>query len=145
MPQTPYIVYLADEDEDDLEMLTTAFREIDCIADVQCYKTAAGLIRQLNNLPLAAMPDLIVTEHHMPPGGEGELMRYIRSQRKMDFIALIIYTTVLPESKKSSMLHDGVDGVMTKGNSVQEIAQDVEAFCRIVRDKKLRATHGKEQ
>ena len=145
MQQTRYTVYLADEDEDDLEMLTTAFSNVDCVADVQCYKTTEGLVWQLNNLPLATLPDLIVMDHHMPPYGEGELVRYIRSQRRMDFIALIIYTTILQESKKSTMLHDGVDGLMIKGNTQQEIAKDIEIFCRIVTDKKRSALPGKER
>src|SRR5690349_5058701 len=104
MPQTRYSVYLADEDEDDLEMLTTAFSNVDWIAEVQCYKTTEGLLWQLNNLSLATLPDLIVMDTHMPPFGVGELVRYIRSQKRMDFIALVIYTTVLQESKKTSML-----------------------------------------
>lgn len=139
MSQTQYNVYLADDDEDDLEILTTALRKVDCIADVQCYKTAAGLIWQLNRLPLASLPDLIVMDHHMPPYGEGELVRYVRGQKRMDFIALIIYTTVLQESKRSTMLHDGVDGLMTKGNTEQEIAEHVDLFCQIIANKKLTA------
>ena len=38
MADVKYIVYLADDDEDDLEMLTTALTNISCIATVLCYK-----------------------------------------------------------------------------------------------------------
>ena len=138
MPQTRYIVYLIDDDEDDLEMLTTAFHKADCIADVQCYKTIAELLCQLNTIPYAALPDLVVMDQHLPPYGEGELVRYIRSQPKMDFIALVIYTTVLQESKKLCMQQDGVDGMMIKGNTLDEIEEHVETFCKIIADKKRR-------
>ena len=136
MPQTRYIVYLIDEDEDDLEMLTKAFHKVDCIANVQCYRTVAGLMVQLNTVSFAALLDLLVMDFHLPPYGEGELVRYIRSQPKMDFIALVIYTTVLQESKKLCMRQDGVDGMMIKGNTMDEIEDHVETFCKIIADKK---------
>jgi len=72
----------------------------------------------------------------MPPNAEDELVKYIRGQIKLDGIALIIYATVLQESRRQSMLHDGVDGLMTKGNTMDEIKEHVEIFCRIIREKK---------
>jgi len=46
MPQTQYIVYLVDGDEDDLEALTTALNDLDCITDVQCFNTPVGFINR---------------------------------------------------------------------------------------------------
>ena len=54
----------------------------------------------------------------------------------MDSIALIVYTTIIQESKKNTMLHDGVDCAMTKGNTTQEIADHVAIFCQVIANKK---------
>ncbi|HUC80881.1 MAG TPA: response regulator [Flavisolibacter sp.] len=137
MTQTQYTVYLADDDEDDLEMLATALRNNGGIAEVQCYTTTQDILRQLALLPTTALPDLIVTDYHMPPSVEGELIHYIRREQRMDVVALIVYTTLLQEFKKMTLLEDGVDGVLTKGNTAQEIADHVSVFCGIVANKKL--------
>ena len=144
MADVKYIVYLADDDEDDLEMLTTALTNISCIATVLCYKKTSALIRQLETLPFSSLPDLIVMDHHIPTYGEGELVRYIRNKKRMDMIALIVYTTVFQESKKSAMLHDGVDSVMTKGNTTKEITEHAGIFCQIIANKKFTATHSRK-
>lgn len=139
MPPTNYIVYLADDDEDDLTILTNAFSDVDRTTEVRWYKTTAKLIRQLEALSSVALPDLIVMDHHMPPYGECELVRAIRSQKKLDPIALIIYTTVLQEKRKPAMLADGVDGILTKGLSFGEVKEHVAVFCGIVAGKKKAA------
>ena len=137
MAQTQYTVYLADDDEDDLEMLTTALRNDGSIAKVVCYTSTQDLIQQLASLAANALPHLIVTDYHMPPSDEGELIHYIRGQQRLDVVALIVYTTLLQECKKMSLLKDGVDCILTKGNTTKEIADHVSAFCRIVANKKL--------
>ncbi|NTS42765.1 response regulator [Flavisolibacter sp. BT320] len=137
MAQTQYTGYLADDDEDDLEMLTTALRNDGSFAKVVCYTSTQDLIQQLASLPTNALPDLIVTDYHMPPSGEGELIHYIRGQHRLDVVTLIVYTTLVQECKKMSLLTDGVDGVLTKGNTAQEIADHVCIFCGIVANKKL--------
>ncbi len=139
MAEEQYIVYLNDEDEDDLEMLTTALQNKTCIAAVHCYTTTPELIRQLASLPVAALPDLIVTDYYMPPAAQGELIYYIRSQRRMDLATLIVYTTLLQEVKKKMLLNQGVDAIFTKGNTTREIEDHVSTFCRIVAGKKLTA------
>ena len=143
MSQAQYIIYLADDD--DLEVLTTAFNDVDCIAEVQWYKTTASLMLQLNSLVDTALPDLIVLDHHMPPNVEGELVKWIRSHEKLDSIALVIYTTIVQESKKLTMLHDGVDCLMMKGNSLDEIKEHVAIFCSIIAEKKLVAAGMKKE
>ncbi|RYD73874.1 MAG: response regulator [Sphingobacteriales bacterium] len=117
MQKERYSVYLVDDDEDDREILTAALQEAGCISEVKWYKTAVELLQQLNTITMVLLPDLIVFDHYMPANRDEDLVRTIRKQTKLAGVALILYSTVLQEKKTPNFLHDGVDLLMTKGNT----------------------------
>ncbi|RZL69250.1 MAG: hypothetical protein EOO93_02095 [Pedobacter sp.] len=137
MHKEQYIVYLADDDEDDLEILTGALNEADCVSEVKWYKTADKLIQQLNTVTIETLPDLIVFDHHILANCEEGLVRTIRRHKKLAGVALIIYPLMVQERIIPNLLRDGVDLLLTKGNTLEEIRQHVDIFCKIIEKKRL--------
>jgi len=133
MSQRNLIVYLVDDDEDDLELLKEAFAEKQSIFDIACFNASTKVIHQLNNMNLKHLPDLIVVDHQMAVTDDIDLIKVVRAQEQYNIITLVVYSSSLQPSKAGMLLQKGADLCLEKGNSFDEIKVHVAHFCEAVK------------
>jgi CheY-like chemotaxis protein len=133
MSQSDLIVYLVDDDNDDLELLKEAFSDKKCTSDIKCFNTSTKVIPQLNNVNLKQLPDLIVLDHQLAVTGDIDLIRIVRAQEKYNIITLVVYSSSLQPSKIAMLLQKGADLCLEKGNCFDEIKAHIANFCEAVR------------
>ena len=137
MNQAKYKVYLLDDDVDDSELLKEAFMAVGCASTVECFETPASLLHQLETDVDRQLPSLIVMDHQMPLLNGGEVVRAIRINKKFISVAIIVYSTSLPEIKVQSLLENGVDYFMAKAHTFEGIKSGVLQFCDVIAKKQL--------
>lgn len=95
------IVLYADDDPDDLYLVTSAFKKYAHNVDVVTVNDGIEALSYLNNLsPLDPKPCLIILDVNMPRMNGKETLRNIRSLKNFEEIPVVLFTT-------SSMPQDG--------------------------------------
>ena len=134
MSKEKIIVYLVDDDADDLEMLSEAFEESGCASEIKGFTSGTDLLH-LMALRQHGIPDIIILDHYLSLKDETDLPGMIRNEKRNDNITLVIYSSALSPGKIEQLLQKGVDVCRQKGNSHDELKDDVEAFCKAVKNK----------
>jgi CheY-like chemotaxis protein len=134
MSKEKLIVYMVDDDADDLEMLSEAFEESGCASEIKCFTSGTDLL-DLMALRQTGVPDIIILDHYLSIKDETDMPGIIRSEKKNDNITLVIYSSALSPGKIEQLLQKGVDVCRQKGSGHDELKLDVEAFCEAVKNK----------
>lgn len=134
MSKEKFIVYMVDDDVDDLEMLSEAFEESGCVSEIKCFTSGTDLL-DFMALRQIEIPDIIILDHYLSIKDETDMPGMIRSEKKNDSITLVIYSSALSPGKIEQFLQKGVDVCRQKGSNDDELKLDVKAFCEAVKNK----------
>ncbi|MDB5196455.1 MAG: two-component system response regulator [Flaviaesturariibacter sp.] len=137
MTEPKYKVYLVDDDQDDLEILSAAFVEAGCTRQLQCFTSAPDLLHWFTAYPNDTLPDIIILDHQMPRMDGMDVVRELRSSKRFNSIALAICSTVLENSRIHNLLLNGADCYIEKGSNYYEIKEHVALFCEAIVKKQL--------
>jgi CheY-like chemotaxis protein len=133
-----HVVFIADDDKDDFDILKSAFDEVGCAREIQYYPNGTALYDALLNLPPAGLPDLVILDHQLPGRSGSEIVAQIRSQSHFNSISLAIYSTAVAPGKIKELQQNGVDLCLIKGASLSHIIEQVKAFCLIAEQRKIK-------
>lgn len=118
-----YIIF-ADDDEDDLELLTGFFKKFDSDIEVVEFKDGREVLRFLEraNSSLQALPQLVVLDINMPRLDGMSTLAAIRSVEAYQKVGVVIYTTSM--SRTNIQTCKDLDATwIIKPNTVQQIRQ----------------------
>src|SRR5690242_3774929 len=139
MKKEKFIVYMVDDDEDDLEILSEAFEASGCASEIKCFISGHELL-DLMKLRKVEIPDIIIMDHYLSIHDETDMPGVIRSEKKNDNITLVVYSSSLSPARIEQLLKKGVDLCRHKGNSMEGLKVDVEAFCEAIKNKRQTVT-----
>jgi len=139
MKKEKFIVYMVDDDADDLEILSEAFEASGCSSEIKCFTSGHELL-DLMKLRKVEMPDIIIMDHYLSIQDETDMPGIIRSEKQNDNITLVVYSSSLSPVRIEQLLQRGVDLCRHKGNSMEGLKVDVEAFCEAIKNKKQTIT-----
>jgi len=87
-----YIIF-ADDDADDLELITGFFKQYNRNINVLEFKDGKEVLKFLDDFALNATPLLVVLDINMPRLNGKETLAAIRKNPKYQYIPVVIYTT----------------------------------------------------
>lgn len=134
MKKEKFIVYVVDDDADDLEILSEAFEASGCASEIKCFISGHELL-DLMKLRKVEIPDIIIMDHYLSIQDETDMPGIIRSEKNNDNITLAVYSSSLSPARIEQLLQKGVDLCRHKGNSMEGLKVDVEAFCEAIKNK----------
>lgn len=134
MSKEKFIVYIVDDDADDLELLSGAFEEAGCASGIKCFTSGIELL-DLMQLRKIEIPDIIIMDHYLAANDQADMPGIIRGEKNNDNITLAVYSSSLSPAGIEQLLQRGVDLCRHKGNSMDGLKVDVEAFCKAVKNK----------
>ena len=137
MERTNYNIYILDDDIDDLELLSSAFKELECSSNISCFTTSVNLLDNIDLFKINELPDIIILDHQLPVISGGDVVTEIRKKKKYNNITIAIYSTMVQTAKIENMLLNGVDFYLSKGTSYAELKKHVGKFCQAIDDKHL--------
>jgi CheY-like chemotaxis protein len=96
-----YVVVYADDDPDDLELLTEAFEQVTANVRVEAFFDGVSALSYLQNLgPLDSVPCLIILDINMPRLDGKECLRKIRETERLKNVPVALFTTSVCERDK---------------------------------------------
>ena len=126
-----YIIF-ADDDADDLELITGFFKQYNRNTKVLEFKDGKEVIKFLDDLTSSSSPPLlIVLDINMPRLNGRETLIAIRKNKKYDSIPIVIYTTTINPSEESYYSNLGASCVSksTSIEGVRQTAKILAEFC----------------
>jgi CheY-like chemotaxis protein len=128
-----YIIF-ADDDADDLELITGFFKQYDRNVNVLEFKDGKEVVKFLDDFAVSAIsPLLVVLDINMPRMNGKETLYAIRSHPRYKSIPVIIYTTSASEADEEYCRQLGASW-MNKPPSidgVRQIARILAEFCQL--------------
>jgi CheY-like chemotaxis protein len=134
MSKENFVVYMVDDDEDDLEILSKAFEGSGLTSDIKCFTSGVHLLN-LMALAQIAIPDIIILDHYLSIKDETDMPGMIRSEKRYKNITLAVYSSAISPGKQEELLQKGVDICRPKSCCIGELKMDIEAFCHAIRSK----------
>lgn len=125
-----YIVF-ADDDADDLELITGFFKQYNRDINVLEFKDGKEVLKFLDELAFNATPLLIVLDINMPRLNGRETLASIRKHPKYQYTPIVIYTTSSSKADEDYCRQLGASWVSksTTIEGVKQVAKVLAEFC----------------
>ena len=134
MPQQPKFILLADDDREDLDLLSEVIMEMD--GDVRLHMVNNGrlVVDFLENAGDDNLPSLIVLDYNMPNMNGAEVLEKICKEPRFQKIPKIIWSTSNNNSYIKECMEKGATDYLVKPathKSLQEQAAQMLKMCEL--------------
>lgn len=125
-----YIIF-ADDDADDLELITGFFKQYNREINVLEFKDGKEVLKFLDSFALSATPVLIVLDINMPRLNGKEALAAIRKNPKYQCIPVVIYSTSINSADENFCRQLGASWVNKTSTveGVKQVAKVLAEFC----------------
>lgn len=130
--ESPKLIVLGEDDEDDQEMLAEVFSSIDKSFNVVFISNGREVLPVLDNLPDDRMPCLIVLDYNMPGLNGAEILKEVNQNERYKKVPKLVWSTSGSDKFKNACLELGAsDYVIKPTNSadLEKIARYMLSFC----------------
>jgi CheY-like chemotaxis protein len=131
--QSSLTIFLADDDEDDQQLLKEAFTNIDANVTFHIADNGKQALNSLNSLSSEELPCLIVLDYNMPELSGAEVLQHIVHQQRYTGVPKVIWTTSNSPVHKEYCLSIGADDYLVKPDNIRDIeglARKMLQYCR---------------
>ena len=115
------IIFLAEDDIDDQEFLTEAFRSIDPEIKLISFSSGLKFIKYLASTNADALPSLIILDYNIPEINGGEILKQLGDNERYAEIPKIVWSTSDSQRYRENCLLLGARVYMVKPSSINGI------------------------
>jgi CheY-like chemotaxis protein len=127
-----YIIF-ADDDADDLELITGFFKQFNRNINVLEFKDGEEVLKFLDDFAVNAAPTLIVLDINMPRLDGKETLAAIRNHPRYKYIPVVMYTTSQNSNDETFCTQLGASWVVKSSSveGVKQVAKVLAEFCEL--------------
>ena len=124
------LIVLIDDDEDDIEMLSSALQLQGCT--VQTFDAGDHAIETLKLIKDPRyLPSLIILDYNMPRINGEQVLLFLKAESPIKNVPVVIYSTSLSSLFNQALVNLGAHSGMVKSRSVEEFNAQVLQFKEI--------------
>jgi CheY-like chemotaxis protein len=127
----PYIL-VADDDPEDLEMLTEQFRRRNPDVDVKCLLDGYQFLDYLRICPTDDLPELMVVDYKMPGLTGAEVLQSIQEKERYQNIPKVVWSTSNNQEYRDRSMKSGASQFLTKPADMQAFNQMVDLLSKLL-------------
>jgi CheY-like chemotaxis protein len=130
--QSRYVIF-ADDDADDLELITGFFKQYNRDINVLEFKDGKEVLKFLDDFVINAAPLLIVLDINMPLLNGKETLAAIREHPRYQCIPVVVYSTSTNKADEDFCRQLGASWVSksTTIEGVKQVAKVLAEFCEL--------------
>jgi CheY-like chemotaxis protein len=130
--QSRYVIF-ADDDADDLELITGFFKQYNRDINVLEFKDGKEVLKFLDDFVINAAPLLIVLDINMPLLNGKETLAAIREHPRYQYIPVVVYSTSTNKADEDFCRQLGASWVSksTTIEGVKQVAKVLAEFCEL--------------
>ncbi|GAC1423818.1 MAG: response regulator [Flavisolibacter sp.] len=129
-----YIIF-ADDDADDLELITSFFKEYNQRVEVLEFKDGKEVVKFLEEVSIAgSLPVLMVLDINMPKINGMETLAFVRKTPALQNIPVLIYTTASDSASEQLCKKHNASWVVKPDHidEVKKVAKIIADFCHLI-------------
>ncbi|HYJ64570.1 MAG TPA: response regulator [Parafilimonas sp.] len=123
MPNPSIDILVADDDEEDLELIETAITDIEPAADLHKVTNGKAVLEYLYNQPDHKLPCLIVLDYNMPELNGSEVLALMGRDKKYENITKVILSTSGNPAYIQNCLNNGASEYFVKPNNMGDFVK----------------------
>lgn len=120
MNGAPLTIFIADDDPDDLLIMSDSIREARPSATIICCESGQLLLEQLESFSSNGLPALVVLDLNMPGKDGRSTLAAIKMHIALKFVPVVICTTSTSTKDKIDCYATGANCFVSKPNSFRE-------------------------
>ena len=125
-------ILLVEDDVDDRFIMHHSFSELKWAEKVKMFSAVEDLLSYLHNLPDESYyPALIVLDFNMPGMNGAEALRYLKNNRELQHIPLVVYSTSMKPVLSEALKIGGALDCFEKGMGAGDYLELARTFKRI--------------
>ncbi len=130
--QSRYVIF-ADDDADDLELITGFFKQYNRNINVLEFKDGKEVLNFLDDFAINATPVLIVLDINMPRLNGKETLAAIRKISKYQYTPVVVYSTSINSNDENFCRQLGASWVSKTSSvdGVKQVAKVLAEFCEL--------------
>ena len=128
----PKLIFLAEDDLDDQELLIEAFTNLDTKAEIFTIANGNKAIGFLEKMPDNQLPHLIILDYNLPEVNGGQILEILQKDQRYHTIPKVIWSTSNSPMYQSQCLSLGAKAYLVKPsdiNGIQNMAQQMLSYC----------------
>ena len=116
-------ILLADDDDEDLELIENAIVEIEPAADLHKVTNGKAVLEYLYNQPDEKLPCLIILDYNMPELNGSEVLALIDKEKRYNNIAKVILSTSSTPTHIHNCINNGASEYFIKPNNMGDFVK----------------------
>ncbi len=133
MPPTPMLILIADDDQEDLELLEEAIKSCEPLAHMKSVLNGRLAVEYLEQAIDADLPCLIILDYNMPELNGANVLERICSQPRFDHIPKLVWSTSSNNAYLKECMEKGATAYFVKPAShrqLEELAREMLSYCK---------------
>jgi CheY-like chemotaxis protein len=123
MSNTRINILLADDDEEDLELIENAITDVEPAADFHKVTNGKAVLEYLNRQPDDKLPCLIVLDYNMPELTGSEVLALIDKEKRYENIPKVVLSTSGAPMHIKDCLNKGASEYFIKPNNMSDFVK----------------------
>ena len=125
MSQPPFLIYIVDDDEDDLLFIHDAFRAIGLEDVLKGFFSGHDLIQYIRYTENEREPQMIILDYQMPLLTGKELLQEVRNFPHLSKVPIIFYSDKINNAVEKELISAGALSCIKKGLTQKDQVQFV--------------------
>lgn len=125
------IIYLAEDDVDDQELLQEALLELNPDVRLSCFSTGFKFLNQMRLTNAEQLPTLIVLDYNIPEFNGAEILQQLGKDERYGNISKVVWSTSDSKLYRETCLDLGADAYIVKPSTLSGIRDVAERMLRI--------------
>ncbi len=124
------LIFLAEDDIDDQELLADSLNEIDHRIQLISFSSGKKILKYLDELPSSELPSMIILDYNIPEMNGAEILKQLEDSRYNDVVKLVWSTSDSP-TYKNNCLALGASAYFVKPSNLgalQDVVRQMLAF-----------------
>lgn len=130
--QPPFLLYIVDDDEDDLLFIHNAFKDLGLDNVCKGFLSGDELFQHLKYAG-KELPDVIVLDYEMPKMNGRELLKTLRKIPELSTVPVIFYSDKISEEMENNLQELGALCCIKKGVTVNEQKKFAQAITEFLK------------
>ena len=135
MNHPPFLIYMVDDDEDDLLFIHNAFREIGLENVCKGFLQGTELLQHVKFTSETELPDLIVLDYEMPRMNGREVFRMIKNIEELEHVPVIFYSDKITYQLEQELMALGAYCCIKKGVTAGDQVKFAQKITEILKNK----------